>query len=134
MHYVTLWENLQLVSALEKVAEQDLDGKGAEAQESLALLCDQLFGAVKQASASPEALTQLVFSLRDAHRLTGEKLAASPDVTAELLQNLATASFVDDVLQEQLEKASSDDEYASVRSVQLLGREYAINLMRGLLA
>jgi hypothetical protein len=74
-----------------------------------------------------------MIQVRDSHRITGEKLAASPEATAELLQKLATAEFVDGVLAEQLEKLSGDD-YVAARKVQLLGREYAVNLMRGLLA
>jgi hypothetical protein len=72
-------------------------------------------------------------SLRGAHRVTGEKMAAAPEDTAALLQKLATAEYVDDLLEEQLEKLSGE-EYDAARRVQLLGREYAVNLMRGLFA
>ena len=130
MRYVTFWKNLQTVAGLEKLAESDDRETTAQpAQVMLGNLCDHVFTEMKTAG----SVVTEILSYMNSHRITGEKLAASPEVTAELLQKLATAEFVDDVLAAQLEKLSGDEYYAT-RDVQLLGREYAVNLMRGLLA
>lgn len=131
MRYVTFWKNLQTVAGLEKLSESnDRETTAQPAQVMLGNLCDHVFSEMKLASGS--VITEMM-SFMNLHRATGEKLAASPEVAAELLQKLATAEFVDDVLTAQLEKLSGDEYYAT-RDVQLLGREYAVNLMRGLLA
>jgi len=130
MRYVTVWKKLQVVAGLEKLSSSEDLGLAHSAQESLAAACDDVFTYVKNSSGD---LLQEMMALRGEHRVTGEKLAASPDVTAELLQKLATAEYVDDMLDEQLEKLSGE-EYDAARAVQLLGREYAVNLMRGLFA
>jgi hypothetical protein len=130
MHYVTFWKGLKTVAELEKLAASDDPVMAKQAQMLLATTCDETFAALK--SASPHVLQPLM-QMRDAHRITGEKLAASPDVTAELVQKLAVATFVDDHLEAQLEKLSGA-EYDQARAVQLLGREYAVKLMRGLFA
>ena len=146
MHYVTFWKNLQVVAGLEKLAASDDDQVAQRAQPLLARACDELFETVKQAAAEvthsllhdgPPAkeaqLARVLLDYREAHRITGEKFAAAPEETAELFQKLVTASFVDATLEEQLEKLSGE-EYEKARNVQLLGREYAVNLMRGLFA
>jgi hypothetical protein len=134
MHYVTFWKNLQVVAGLEKLA-LSVDAQTSEqAQPLLAGACDELFETVKQAAADRgEHLTSALWGYREAHRTTGEKFAAAAEETAELLQKLATATYVDEVLDAKLEKLSGD-EYDAARRVQLLGREYAVNLMRGLFA
>jgi len=139
MHYVTFWKNLQVVAGLEKLASGGDELVSQQAQPLLAGACDEIFSGMKKAAsellkdASPVQMTQLLFSMRDSHRVTGEKFAAAPEETAELFQKLVTAAFVDDTLEAQLEKLSGD-EYDAARRVQLLGREYAVNLMRGLFA
>ena len=130
MHYVTFWKNLQVVAGLEKLATSDDAKTAADSQVLLAQRCDETFKLLKHAG---ENITQPLMTLRDSARVTGEKLAAAPEETAELFQKLVTAAFVDDTLEAQLEKLSGD-EYDAARRVQLLGREYAVNLMRGLFA
>jgi ABC-type cobalamin transport system ATPase subunit len=130
MHYPSFWFKLQALERLEKLAHVDDQAVAAEAQEALALACDDMYSSVKQASG---AILPTVFKMRESHRITGEKLAASPDTVAELLQKLATAEYVDEMLAGQLEKLSGE-EYDAARAVQLLGREYAVQLMRGLFA
>jgi len=130
MHYVTFWSKMQTVAGLEKLAASDNLVTSQQGQELLAAACDDVFTLVKNASG--EVLPQMM-AMRDAHRRLGEKEASAPDITAVLLQKLAVAEYVDDLLEEQLEKLSGD-EYDAARRVQLLGREYAVNLMRGLFA
>lgn len=130
MRYATFWKNLQTVAGLEKLAtSDDRETTGQPAQVMLGNLCDHIFSEMKTAGS---VVTEMM-SFREAHRTVGEKLAASPEITADLLQKLATAEFVDGVISGELEKLSGDAYYA-MRDVQLLGREYAVNLMRGLLA
>lgn len=131
MHYVRFWKDLKLVAGLEKLAESSDEVTARDAQGALCGTCDHLYSEVKKAS--PKNPLEAIFALRSAHKATGEKLAADPSMTAELIDKLATAAYVDDVLTAQLEKLAGD-EYASVRRVQLLGREYAVHLMRGLFA
>lgn len=130
MHYVTFWTKLQTVAGLEKLATNADLTIAERGQELLAAACDDIFTSVKNASGAvlPEMMT-----FRSAHRTTGEKIAASPEVAASLLQKLAVAEYVDNLLDSQLEKLSGDA-YDEARAVQLLGREYAVHLMRGLLA
>lgn len=130
MQYPSFWFKLQALGRLEKLANSDDQSVASDAQEALALACDDMFSDVKQASGS---VVPAVFKMRESHRITGEKLAASPETVAELLQKLATAEYVDEMLTGQLEKLSGE-EYDAARAVQLLGREYAMQLMRGLLA
>lgn len=130
MFYPTFWKDLQTVAGLEKLAESSNEEIAREAQGLLAMNCDRLFTSVKHGSAN---IASPMMALRDAHRITGEKLAASPEVVATLLQKLATASFVDTQLTVQMSKLAGE-ELESARSVQLLGREYAVHLMRGILS
>jgi len=130
MRYPTFWKNLEIVAGLEKLATTEDAKTAAEAQALLAQFCDETFQLLKSAG---EPITQPLMGMRDSARITGEKLAAAPEVTAELLQKLATAEYVDDLLEEQLEKLSGA-EYDAARAVQLLGREYAVHLMRGFFA
>jgi len=129
MHYPTFWFKLQALERLEKLASSDDLSVSVDAQQALALACDDMYSSVKKAG----AVLSAIFKMRDSHRITGEKLAASPEVTADFVQKLATAEYVDGVLSAQLEKLSGE-EYDAARKVQLLGREYAVNLMRGLFA
>ena len=133
MRYSTLWQNLQTVAGLEKLAAGDDTLVSRQAQVVLAGACDYIFSQIKKAAATPEKMTALMLSMRNDHRVTGEKLAADPTVTAEFVQKLAVATYVDDVLTGQLEKLSGA-EYDAARNVQLLGREYAVTLVRGLFA
>jgi hypothetical protein len=130
MFYPTFWFKLQALERLEKLAGSDDRTVASDAQTALALACDDVFSCVKRASNS---VIPTILQMREAHRSTGEKLATSVEQEAELLKKLATAEYVDTVLQGQLEKLSGA-EYESTRAVQMLGREYAVQLMRGLLA
>jgi hypothetical protein len=130
MMYPAFWKTLQTVAGLEKLAMSDDTSVSAEAQQMLASTCDDLFVTVKGASAN---IAEPLLALRGSARRIGEKLAADAKSEAEFLQKLATAAYVDDMLSAQLEKLSGT-EYDAARAVQLLGREYAVHLMRGLFA
>lgn len=130
MHYVTFWKKMQTVAGLEKLSASEDKEISRRAQGQLALACDDIFTSMKKASGS---LIPGVMAMRASHRVTGEKIAASPETTADLLQKLATAEYVDDMLEKQLEKLSGDA-HGQARAVQMLGREYTVELMRGLFA
>ena len=132
MRYVEFWKDLQLVAGLEKLAGHDDASTAQQAQVALAGTCNALFTRVKRATESAAPVASTLLAMQDAHRATGEKVAASPETQAEFLEKLATAVYVDDVLSEQLTKLSGEAS-DRVREVQLLGREYAVQLMRGLL-
>jgi hypothetical protein len=141
--YAEVLGELAQSSALEKLAEQDERDLSICAQMEQAELCDQFFDRVQKCAHEhfPETvlprkeaavieMARCMISLRDTHASTGVKLAASFDETAALVQKLAVATFVDQVLAEELEKTADE----AIREVQRLGREYAVTLMRGLLA
>lgn len=130
MHYVNFWQKMQVMAGLEKLSASSDTALATQAQEEMALVCDEIFSSVKSASGS---LAPELMRLRGAHRVTGEKIAASPDVAAELLQKLATVEYVDEMLEDQIEKFSGEAQ-SNARSVQLLGREYAVQMMWGLFA
>ena len=144
--YSEILTELRVGQGLEKLASCPDDELALHATLQQAELCDSLFCKVqKLASESPisadlprkEAMVaqmvRVVLDLRETHEATGEKFAAAPEVVIESLKKLATAVFVDGVLGEQLEKLAGT-ERDSTRAVQLLGREYAVHLMRNLLA
>lgn len=128
MHYVTFWKNLQTVAGLEKLAASDDAAVAKEAQELLAQTCDAVYSSVKSAGVALE-----VQHLRETHCRLGEKVAVAPEQVSELVQKLVVAEYVDNLLDAQLTK-SAGEEYIAARQVQMLGREYAVSLMRGLLA
>jgi len=129
VYYPTFWKSLQTVAGLEKLAASDDTVVAKEAQELLAKTCDVVFTTVKTAS----GVVPEVIRLRETHCRLGEKVAVAPELAAELVRQLKIAEYVDNVLDVQLTKLAGD-EYAAAREVQLLGREYAVSLMRGLLA
>lgn len=81
---------------------------------------------VKEAMAV--SMAKVALDLHDAHAATGSKIAALPDYLAELLQKLAAAVFVDEVLGEQLAMLEGDTKVAA-EQCRLLGREYAMTLI-----
>ena len=96
-----------------------------------------LFSRVKEAclrgKRTPELeVVELMTELRDSHQIVGQKTAATNVQLNALAVKLATAVFVDEVLSQQLEKVA-DAKWDEIRQVQLLGREYAVNLMQGFL-
>lgn len=134
MFYPTFYRELAYITAMEKLAMSEEDTVRDEAQTLLASSCNNLFNALqKEASVSSKSIPAVVMSLRETHKSTGEKVASAPEQTAELLQKLATAVYVDGVLCDQLNKTAQEPDN-STRMVQLLGREYAVNLIRGLFA
>lgn len=134
MFYPTFYREISYITALEKLAMSEDDAVTKDAQALLANACDSLYNKLqKEARLASSSIPAVVMSLREAHKSTGEKIAAAPEQTAELLEKLATAVYVDSVLDEQLEKTALRPD-GSTRMVQLLGREYAVNLVRGLFA
>jgi len=147
--YAHVWKTLRHTDNLEKVAGEIDASTSAAVQVRHSEMCDGLFRRLKRASealgfpgglrgkeASAAKVACLLLDIRNTHTALGEKVAASPDTVADLATKLTTAAFVDDVLTEQLEKAAAADDYEGLvhlRGIQLLGREYAVSLMRGLL-
>jgi len=144
--YNEIVTELRVSESLEKVASFDDEELAANAMLRQAELCDGLFVHVqKLASELPvskdlpckeAAVAQMLsfaLSIRETHEATGEKLAASPEEITDSLAKLATAVFVDQVLGDQMGKMAGAERDAT-RAVQLLGREYAVHLMRGFLA
>jgi hypothetical protein len=131
--YPQLWKGLRLIEGLEKSASET----------AIALtgsVSSELFDRVKSAALALPGndsveikIAKVMISMRDAHRSCGEKLAGSVEVHADMLTKLATAVFVDGVLESQCAKLAGDD-LNQTRAVQSLGREYALHLMNGLLS
>jgi hypothetical protein len=137
--YPQLWKGLRLVEGLEKIATHDR-ALSTFAQTNSATVASELFTQVKQAAErlpGPNTIgvkvARLMVDMRNAHRATGEKLAVDISVHADMLQKLATALFVDDVIEAEITKLAGDEQ-VNARNIQLLGREYAVHLMDGLLS
>lgn len=137
--YPTLWKSLRLVEGLEKIASADVV-LSPTARHSASRVVDEIFGHVKRAAQRLPGdddvgvkVASLMLEMRAAHAVTGEKLAVSAEVHADMLQKLATAVFVDAVLEQEAEKLAGDVQ-AHLRTVQSVGREYAVHLMNGLLS
>ena len=132
MNYPTLLKNLKAYASMEKLSMLENPHAARQAQILTAGISDDLFTSIKSAAKNGDVVA-FVVDARRAHRTFGEKTAASEEQAAALLHKLAAAVYVDNVLSTQLEKLAGA-EYDAARSVQLLGREYAVNLMRGLFA
>lgn len=129
--YPQIWKGLRLIEGLEKTAGVDT---------LTPAIASELFERVKRAALSrSEAgdtgvkVAALMVEMRQAHVSCGEKLAGDVTVHGDMIVKLATACFVDDVLEEQCSKLAGE-ELTRARAVQSLGREYAVHLMNGLLA
>lgn len=144
--YTEILTELRVGQSLEKVASCNDDELAANAMLRQAELCDGLFVHVRKLAAelpvsadlprkeaSVSQMLSFMLSLRETHEATGEKLASEPTAITDVLVKFATAVFVDQVLEEQLDKMAGAERDAT-RAVQLLGREYAVHLMRGFLA
>jgi hypothetical protein len=73
-------------------------------------------------------VVRVALSLHDAHVDTGSKVAALPDYLASVLQKLASAVLVDEVLLEQLPTLEGETKLAA-ESCRALGREYIMTLV-----
>lgn len=82
--------------------------------------------------ASVAGFVSAALALHEAHKDTGVKVAASPEYVAAIIEKLATAVFVDEVLQEQLSMLEGDTKIAA-EQCQRLGREYVLSLIAELL-
>lgn len=73
-------------------------------------------------------IADVVLSLHEAHVDTGAKIAALPEHLATVLQKIAAAVMVDEVLLEQLPMLEGTSK-TSAEACQLLGREYILSLL-----
>lgn len=81
-----------------------------------------------QKEAMVAGIADVVVSMHEAHVDTGSKVAATPDHLALVLQKLAAAVMVDEVLLEQLPMLEGTSK-TSAEACQLLGREYILSLI-----
>jgi hypothetical protein len=142
-HYPEVMLELRALPLLEKYASAEDDAEMAlHAQLKTAELCNRLVKFVYQQSSHFEVESGLTekeaavargvafaMSLRETHGATGEKFAAAPEVAAELVKKFATALYLDQVLDEQRRAGVKE-----AAECQALGREYAIEVLRSLLA
>lgn len=87
-----------------------------------------LASGLSQKEAMVANVLSLAVSLHDAHVDTGAKVAAAPDTLASVIQKLATAVFVDEVLMDQLNMLEGESKVAA-EQCQQLGREYILSLI-----
>ena len=135
-HYPEIWRLLQTAGRFEKYASESLD-----AQHELAGTCSGIYdqfmskaaeyapghspaGAALQAGRFGAALYATAVSVN------GEKVA-SADVAVTAIEQLATAAFLDVHLKTAADKMSGEEREAT-QTVRLLGREYAVDLLRSL--
>ncbi len=130
MRYPEFLKALRLVESFDKLAASEDLPTAQQAQTLRAAVCDDLITQLKLGS---ESLVKAALDLREQHVRSGEKVAAASDAAAEFVGKLASADFVDGVLSAELSKTAGDDAM-NARATQLLGREYAVHLLRGLFA
>jgi hypothetical protein len=138
-HYPALERDLKVLAAFEKTAAVAAPEFTNEVNERLAAASSEIFEDVVtkatsgRATSKMAAVADFLLGVRESHLATGVKTASSPDVVADTLTKLATALYLDDVLTESIAKSTGATKAASV-SARLLGREYAVSLMRNLLS
>ncbi len=140
--YPEVIRDLLIASAFDKLAVEASDKvMSAAAQQALSESCDSLYTRIRNKAASyvetgldpkeasAAAVVRLTLELRDTRESTGEKLASDDNEVADLAGKLVTAVYLDELFTEELVKQASP----VTRQQQLLGREYIIELVRGLL-
>ena len=136
--YPSVRHGLKIISSFEKAASYLEADFGYEIRDRMAASCSELYEKVlnsadKEGLSKSAAVVDLLLTFREATLEEGVKTAASPDVVAEAMVKLATAVFLDDVLTGILDTASGETKTAAIQA-RYLGREYAVELMRVLLA
>ena len=137
--YVPTYKAVKTAQVLESSALEGRDH--VDAQVKLAQVALDAYDTLRNAASSmplatglskKEAMvanvTSLAISLHESHADTGSKTAAAPDYLAAVIQKLATAVFVDEVLMEQLSMLEGDSKVAA-ENCQTLGREYILTLL-----
>jgi len=122
---------LNSLTQLEKLAVQvPSERSSAEAQYTQAVASDQLYAVICKQAAEEPALNkwEQVCDLTDKLARVLDKDPLSNDVKAKL----AAAVIVDDTFTSQL-KAASEDERVKVATTQLYGREFMVDLLKGIL-
>ncbi len=118
-------EGRDYVDAQVKLAHTAFDAYGALRDAAMSM---PKTAGLSQKEAMVANLASLALSLHEVHVDTGSKTAASPDHVAAVIQKLATAVFVDEVLMEQLAMLEGDTKVAA-EQCQMLGREYILSLL-----
>lgn len=142
--YAPVYQAVKTAQILENSLFEDVDF--ARAQVKLASLADEAYGRVRAAArgtrageglAKKEAMAvgvaDVVMSLYATHADTGTKVAALPSHVALILQKVAAAVLVDEVILEQLPMLEGSSKTAA-EQCQLLGREYIMSLIGEVLA
>jgi hypothetical protein len=130
-HYPALNRDLKVVAAFEKVSAHIEPEFQPDAQEKLALVCDEVFEGVRAKSGGN--VIDYLITMRESHLDSGEKTAVSSEVVYDTLLKLAAALHVDEVLTKAARVETGETKTAALNA-RALGREYAVTLMRNLLA
>ncbi len=118
-------EGRDYVDAQIKLAEVANDAYELIRTAAMSLPLDPMLTA-KEAMATRVAA--LALNLYETHTDLGSKIATHPDYLAEILEKLATAVIVDEVLSEQLPMLEGETKLAA-QQCQYLGREFAMSLV-----
>lgn len=136
--YAPTYQAVKMAQVLENPT---LEGEAfVEAQMKLAAVSFDAYERVRLAASQlpvPAELTtkeamvvrvaELALAMYDDHADTGAKVAAVPEYVAHVLQKLASAVFVDEMLLEQLPSLEGDTKLAA-EQCRALGREYIVTL------
>ena len=135
-HYPEMWRLLQTAGRFEKHASESLD-----AQHQLAGTCSSIYDTFMSKAAEYAPGISPADSALQAGRFgaalyatalsVNREKVAGVDVAATALEQLATTAYLDATLKTAAEKMSGDDREAA-QTVRLLGREYAVDLLRSL--
>ena len=135
--YLDIWDDLFHIDTSVKMASLNDNEIALNAMALKTAQTDQVYGKIRAASradssrgkeAAVNAFLDTVRSLRTSHVEVGQKIAASQETALDLFTKLAAAVFVDEVI------LGAGTLTKEAKLTQLLGREYAIELVRELLA
>lgn len=134
-HYPHIWAQVQRATRFDKYASESVDASADAARVASEVFEDVLSKAASYgASDTPQHVAAnvaaLAVDLFDSARATGAKTASEADAT-DSIEQLATVAYLDTLLKTASANLTGDALDTAVRA-RLLGREYGVELLRGL--
>lgn len=134
-HYPEIWAALQRTGETEKTASVSSDASlfhanTADSAFELFMSKAASYGDTTTATGAATAAASFGYDLLDSAHVTRTKVA-SADVAGRSLERLATVAFVDRVLSDAMSKTAGE-ETEKLAHMRILGREFAVEILRSL--
>lgn len=134
-HYPEIWAALTRTAETEKTAGVSSDASVFHARTAsgafeLFMSKAAAYYDTETAAGAAKAAAAFGYDLVESARITGTKVAAV-DVAGRSLERLATVAFVDRVLSDAMSKTAGD-ETEKLAHMRVLGREFAVEILRSL--